>query len=192
MEKEYKNIEVEKDSKKTREKDLEKNEPQNSKVVSNQNIEGMIYVTNKIISNKDLLDTEIQLIPKNIVLGIGCKKDKEFKYIKKAIDNVLSNLSLHKKSLKLIATVDIKKEEEGIKKAADYYDVPLKIIKSKDIKIIETKFKTSSFVKEKIGIGAVCEPSAYLGSNKKGRFLMRKKSFDGITIAVWEENESEN
>ncbi|RKD30601.1 cobalt-precorrin 5A hydrolase [Thermohalobacter berrensis] len=151
---------------------------------NNHNIKGTIHITNKKIIDDH--KSKVHLIPKNIVIGIGCRRGIPKKSIINAIDTVLNKLNLHPKSIKNFATVDIKRNEKGLIEASNYYNVSIKIFTKNEIKKVENKFNTSEFVRKTIGVGAVCEPCAYLSSNK-GKFLLKKTSFNGITIAVWEE-----
>lgn len=146
-------------------------------------VDGIIYITNKtdIKTNKPA----VHLIPKNIVIGIGCKKGISGERIIKSIKLALDRYKLHHKSISKITTIDIKEHEEGIIDAASYFNVPLKIVSKEEVKEIESEFEISDFVKGAIGVGAVCEPCGYLGSGK-GKCVMRKTSFDGITLSIWE------
>ena len=45
----------------------------------------------------------------------------------------------------------------------------------------------SDFVKKTIGVYGVSEPCAYLGSNKKGKFLVKKIKKQGMTLSLFEE-----
>lgn len=149
----------------------------------NDNLNGLIYISNK---NNNFKIPYVHLIPKNIVIGIGCKKDMPRERIIESIKQTLSKLNINHKSLKMICTVDVKANEKGIIEASDFYNVPTKIVNRDEIKEVENMFDTSDFVKKSIGVGAVCEPCGYIGSNK-GICLMKKTSFNGITLAVWEE-----
>lgn len=162
--------------------------PDNVKKVNNfeeiDEYEGVIIVSNKVMS---VPKSHVRLIPKNIVVGLGAKKGILAESIISAIKNELEINKLDKRSIKKIATIDIKKEDKALLGAARFFNLPLEYIKKEDILKIEDKFEKSDFVKESIGVGAVCEPVAYLSSNKKGRFILKKKSYEGITIAIWEE-----
>ncbi|TCO79493.1 cobalt-precorrin 5A hydrolase [Marinisporobacter balticus] len=151
---------------------------------------GLIYITEKIIKDHKEIDRVI-LRPKNIIIGIGCRRGKSKDEILKFIEDTLTSLQLSQKSIKHIATVDIKKDEIGIIEAAKALDVPLVIIARDKIKEIENKFELSSFVKKTIGVGAVCEPVAFLSSSS-GEMIQRKKKDDGVTIAVFREGEHKN
>lgn len=144
---------------------------------------GLIYISNKI---SDFNIPYVHLIPKNIVIGIGCRKDIITERIIESINSALSKLNIHYKSLKMICTVDVKEKEKGIIETSEFFNVPIKIVNRDEIKEVENMFETSSFVKKSIGVGSVCEPCGYIGSNN-GICLMKKTSFDGITLSVWEE-----
>lgn len=162
--------------------------PDNIKKINNleeiDEYSGIIIVSNKIIS---VPKPHVRLVPKNIVLGLGAKKGILAESIISAIKNELEANNIDPRSIKKIATIDIKKEDKDLSEAVKYFNLSLEYIKKEDILKIEDKFEKSDFVKKSIGVGAVCEPVAYLSSSKKGRFISKKKSYDGITIAIWEE-----
>jgi len=84
--------------------------------------------------------------------------------------------------------VDVKADEQGLIDLANHLKVEFRIIERNEILEVEHKYKSSEFVKKTIGVGCVSEPCAQLASQSaEGKFLMRKTSYDGITIALWEE-----
>ncbi|MCC3145477.1 cobalt-precorrin 5A hydrolase [Halanaerobium sp. Z-7514] len=145
---------------------------------------------NVVISNKnlDLKAVELQLIPRVIVIGIGCRKNMPEARIAKAIDNLLEELKLHKKSIKKIATIDLKKDEKGILDYAEKNELEIEIVSRTKIKEIETdlNIKKSEFVKKITGVAAAAAPAAIVSSGK-GKLIMDKRKFSGITLAVFEE-----
>ncbi|WP_129596163.1 cobalt-precorrin 5A hydrolase [Anaerophilus nitritogenes] len=153
-----------------------------------KNCIGMIYITNKEKIKPIAID-QVIIRPKNIILGIGCRRRKSKEEILKAIDDCLEKLNISKKSIKHIATVDLKKDEKGLIEAAKELKIPLMIIAREEIKKVQDQFEGSEFVKKITGVGAVCEPVAYL-SGKDGNFIQNKKKYDGITIAVFEEGDN--
>ncbi|MGO3168248.1 cobalt-precorrin 5A hydrolase [Senegalia sp. (in: firmicutes)] len=148
-----------------------------------KNVTSLIDITNKI---KDYDINKSVLIPRNIILGIGCRKGMEKSRILDAIYKAMDEDKLYIKSIKSIATVDVKKDEAGLIDAAKELNVPLKIIDRKDIKRVEDLFHGSEFVKKTIGVSAVSEPVGYIES-KKGKCIRKKTKMDGITISIWEE-----
>lgn len=148
-----------------------------------KNVNSLIDITNKI--KKYDINTSV-LIPKNIVLGIGCRRGIEKDRILDAIYKSMDKNNLYIKSIKKIATVDVKKDEIGLMESSKELNVPLKIVDREDIKKIEHLFEGSEFVKKTIGVLSVSEPVGYISSNT-GKCIMKKTKMDGITISIWEE-----
>ncbi len=147
-------------------------------------VKGLIIISNK--RNIDVDKPKVQLIPQNIVLGIGCRKGIEGNKIINAVTKVLEELNININSIRSFATIELKKDEEGILEAVKKFNCNLEIIHNSNIEKIQHKFDTSDFVKKSVGVGAVCEPCGYI-SSKKGKCLLKKTSFGGITLSVWEE-----
>ncbi len=148
----------------------------------NANSDGLILVSNR----KKLEITKI--CPKNIILGIGCKKDTKAEDILDAIENSLNKHNLDIKAVKHIATVDVKENEIGLLKAAKFLELELKIISREEIKKVEHLFEGSDFVEQNIGVRAVSEPVALLSSSQKGKFIEMKSRHNGITVSIYEED----
>lgn len=148
------------------------------------NYKGTICITEQIINDIRYENIpNVWLRPKNIIVGIGCKKGKSKADILNAIQNNFKENNISMESIKCIATVEIKKDEEGIVKTTEELGVPFKWYTINDIKKIEDKFRQSKFVKQTIGVGAVCEPSAYLAAEQP-LLISNKTSYEGITIAL--------
>lgn len=159
----------------------------NIKVIESEDVpnsHSIIYITNKILVHP--FPRSIQLIPQNILVGIGCRRGVESKRMIQAINIVFEELGLHRDSLKGLASVDIKKDEVGIREASKYLKVPVDFIDREQIKEVEDRFEVSEFVKKAIGVGAVAQPCGYLISHR-GTCLMKKKKLDGIVLSIWEE-----
>lgn len=151
------------------------------------NIDGVIIVSSEKIKPLNYEIPTIDLRPKNINIGIGCRKDMEGKNIVEAIEDALEKIALSNKSIKAIGTVEVKKDEKGIIEAAKYFNCPMKIFTIDEIKEIEDKFEKSQFVKDNIGVYSVSEPSAYLLG---GELLTSKSKYNGITISISKEKEN--
>ncbi len=143
---------------------------------------GLIFITEREDFPKADCDTVV-LRPKNIILGIGCRRGATKENILRIIENVLIDNRLSTKSIKHIATIDIKKNEPGLCHAAQVLGVPVLTVSKNDIIGIEHEFNCSDFVKKAIGVGAVCEPAALLTS-KNGEIIVEKKKSKGVTVAV--------
>ncbi|MFW6006407.1 MAG: cobalt-precorrin 5A hydrolase [Bacillota bacterium] len=140
-----------------------------------------------IISNDslDIKKDQLQLIPRNLVIGIGCRKGVEKEQIEKAVKRGLALTGKSIKSIKNIATIDLKKEERGILEFSRKLEVPVDIISRQQIQECDFEYTKSSFVKEKIGVGGVCEPAAMI-STQKGKLILEKTIVDQVTVAIVE------
>lgn len=123
----------------------------------------------------------LRLIRRNIVLGIGCKKDFPQGEMELVVKTSLKDKNIHEKAVGTIATVSIKKEEPAILNLSESLGVEISTFTPEEIKPIEHKYKTSDFVRKTIGVGAVCEPVIELC---KGRVVHEKESFNGMTLAI--------
>ncbi|NLY46902.1 MAG: cobalt-precorrin 5A hydrolase [Tissierella sp.] len=143
-------------------------------------IEGIIIITsNKEINFLDIPYTILR--PKNINIGIGCRKGVEVEIVMEAIELALKEKKLSNKSIRSMGTVEIKKDEAGIIKAAAHYNCPLEIFTIEEILPLEDLFQKSQFVKDTIGVYSVSEPCAYLLGGKPilGKFIHK-----GVTISI--------
>lgn len=155
--------------------------------------QGMTFDDKKayiIISNMERLNVKntslVQLYPKNIVIGIGCRRGTSSSHLLKLIEASLDKLNISINSIKHVATVDVKADEEGLIGACKILEIPLIIIPRSEILKVEDKYEGSDFVKEKIGVSSVSEPCCELSAGP-GRFLIRKHKDNGATISIWEE-----
>ena len=155
--------------------------PNNVKLGENKNSSGVVIVSNK--KNIDIM----RLYPKNIIVGIGCRRGTPKEEIEKSLDEVMRKHNLAYESIKKISTVDIKADEVGIVELAQSLNRELMIISREDIKKVEDRFVGSEFVKKQIGVSCVSEPCALLASNGDGKFLEQKYIQSGITISIYEE-----
>ncbi|AHJ12821.1 MULTISPECIES: cobalt-precorrin 5A hydrolase [Sulfurospirillum] len=150
-------------------------------VVENKNISGVIVVSNKLHVEMS------QIIPQNIIVGIGCKKDIPKEAIIEAVKKEFKKLNLREDSIKHFATGWVKAEEKGLLEAVNYFERELKIIEKEEIRAVQDKFCGSDFVEKTIGVRSISAPSAYVSSSKKGVFLLEKNKNCGITISIYEE-----
>lgn len=142
-------------------------------VSSNQNIE--LYL------NKEEDIPVCILRPKNLNIGIGCRRGKTKDEIMLGIKEVFNDNNLSLNSVKNIATIDIKHDEVGIIEVSKQLNAEMILFSKNDIESVSDKFDKSNFVKSNVGVTSVSEPSAYLLGKE---MLVYKKIFNGVTIAV--------
>ncbi|MCD2348502.1 cobalt-precorrin 5A hydrolase [Clostridium guangxiense] len=144
-----------------------------------ENYDGALYVT-----SKERVEEEKPyciLRPKNLVVGVGCKRGKPMEEILSLITQIFNDNNLSMKSIGAICSMDVKKNEKGIIDLCSQLKCDFKTFSMEEIKAVEDKFDKSDFVAAKVGVSSVCEPAAYLGS---GKIIVKKTAQKGITIAV--------
>lgn len=147
--------------------------------IENKNEAGAIFVSSKLNINYD--KPRCVLRPKNITVGLGCRRGKTVDEIVSALTKLFYDNNLSVKSIKQIATVDVKQDEIGIIDACTYLNCKMVIIPREAIKMVQDKFKKSAFVEGTIGVSSVCEPCAYISG---GDLIVGRTAINGITIAI--------
>lgn len=129
----------------------------------------------------------LRLIPRKITLGIGCKKGMAYEKIEEAVKNTLEEFHLDIRSVRRIASVDLKKDEQGIVKLAEILGVEFVTFSAEKLDQVPGNFAESEFVRRMIGTGNVCERAAVLGAGPAGKLCIPKQKIQGVTIAAAEE-----
>lgn len=132
--------------------------------------------------------TTLNLIPQKLIAGIGCKRGTSAEKIFSAVSQACEMINQPVSRIKILASVDIKRDEGGLLEFAKNLGVELKFFGVEELakKIAAYKLSESEFVKATIGVGNICEAAA-LCCVESARFALPKKSFGGVTVAlVWE------
>lgn len=150
--------------------------------------ENCIWIThnlkdNLIENNNEDVDYSriLRLIKKDLVLGIGCRRDTPYEKLKEFINNALIKHNLDIRAVKIIASVDVKANEDGIIKLAENLNCPFKTFIKEEIKTVQNKYDKSEFVLKTLGITGVCEPCVDLAG---AEVIISKIKCDGMTLAI--------
>lgn len=147
-----------------------------------------VIITSRELEKTALKIPSVKLVPKKLVLGIGCRRDTPGKKIILAIQSTLASIKLSDKGIKAFATIGLKEQEIGIQEACDYFKAKKVIIPDEMVQMVQSRFEASDFVFQTTGLYAVSEPCGYIASGF-GTCLLEKQKLNGITISVWiEEN----
>ena len=132
-------------------------------------------------------DVRLNLIPKNLICGIGCRRGVSIEKISNAVNDACKIINQPVERIKIFATVDIKRDEKSLIDFVKNLGRDIKFFNVNELaeKILEYKLDESDFVKKNIGVGNVCEAAALCVA--KGKFALPKTKFDEVTIALlWE------
>ena len=134
----------------------------------------------------DETDREYSLLlkPKEYVVGIGMKKDKDENDAEDFVIAKLRENGIDPRNVYAIATIDIKAKEPAIRALSSKYRIPVIAFEAAVLSKAAGDFTPSEFVKETVGVDNVCERAAYLAAGPSGKIICRKTTGDGITLAI--------
>ena len=119
-----------------------------------------------ITSDSNKKNADLILRQKEYVLGIGCKRGKNFEEIDEFVKDVLSENGIEINEVCAVSSIDVKKDEEGIKRFCEEYNIPFLTYTADELKEVKGDFETSDFVLENVGVDNVCERAAIKGGEE--------------------------
>ena len=143
-----------------------------------------------IVTPRDILPDEktMQLIPRCIVAGIGCKKGTSSDKIEHAVQEAFAKAGLRMEALCAVASINLKKEEAGLLEFCETRNVPFETYAAEELQAVPGTYSASEFVSGVTGVDNVCERSAVKYASeygvKHGELLLRKQAQDGVTVAL--------
>ena len=128
---------------------------------------------------------ELKLKERKIIVGIGCRRGKECRFIYDGLKKSLNDLKISHLRVNLLASAEIKKDEKGILELSEKLNIPVEFVEIDKLKLFESSdVSKSEFVYSKFGIYGVCEPSALIMAGFDSELIYKKTSYEGVTIAV--------
>jgi cobalamin biosynthesis protein CbiG len=142
-----------------------------------------------IISEKIIDQDALFLRPRNLFAGIGCNRRTAKEEIAEVFNSVLSEEKLSVHSVRNIASIDLKKDEQGLLEFAHDARLPIDYFSKDDLNDAAMKYniEASSAVKAATGAVAVAEPAAILAAMKicNDVTIIRPKEKRGnVTLAI--------
>ena len=123
------------------------------------------------------------LVPRCIVVGVGCRRKKEAALIKQIICERLAQSGIAKEAVCQITSIDRKKDEAGLIETASDFNVEFVTFTEEKLRQVPGNFSSSAFVEKTVGVDNVCERSA-MAAAPQGILLARKYAKDGVTVAI--------
>ena len=127
----------------------------------------------------------LYLRPACLAVGIGCRRDVPGADILAAIKDACKRAGHSVKSVAVLGSTVVKKDEVGLLAAAEQLDVPVEFFSNEQIqkKIDSHGLEISPFVKQQIGVGNICEPAALL-AGLADRLILPRTKYSKITVAL--------
>lgn len=152
-----------------------------------EKLEVIVSVTDKIetnmdkfIKNNNINILNIRLIPRRVVLGMGCRKNTETNLMIEEFEKFSAINNIHPAAIFKTGSFIIKKDELCMKELSKILCSDFEVFSVEEISKCDYLFEKSEFVKEKIGVYSVAQPSAYLLSKN---VITEKYKSNGITFA---------
>lgn len=147
---------------------------------ANEKVTGICISLN---SDEEPFHNTLNLIPKIISVGIGCKKGTSFEDIYNAISQVLADNNISIFAIKSINSIDLKEHEQGVFKTAEILKVRFNTYSKDELNNIDGQFSQSDFVKSVAGVDNVCERAAVMASNSN-MLIIKKSVVNSVTVAA--------
>ena len=147
---------------------------------------GLAISVANILGAEPVITTTTEAL-KDLIVGVGCRRGTEASKIINAVRNAIDEVGFTLDKVRLLASADIKSDEVGLKEAADRLGVAIRFIASDEIRSSGLEFEHSDFVMEKVDLPAVAEPCALL-AGRRTRLILKKKKYNGVTVAIAQES----
>ena len=129
-------------------------------------------------------ENTLWLIPKNITLGIGCRKQTPKETISDFVLPKLLEENISLEAVEAVASIDLKAHEEGLCAFCGEHKLPYFTYSAQELSEVEGEFSPSAFVRGVTGVDNVCERSAVKQSG--GKLILSKQKGSGVTLAAAE------
>ncbi len=129
-------------------------------------------------------DTVLTLIPKNLYIGVGCKKNTDADKMWDFVNDIFRLEGLDIRAVKSIGSIDIKRDEYAIKNLANRLNVPFLTFTKDELNSASGDFFESEFVRKTVGVGNVCERAVCIQCNN---LIVKKTAREGMTVAIGRE-----
>ena len=131
----------------------------------------------------------LHIVPPVCVLGIGCRKGTKKEAIEFLLEKLKEETGLLTESVCGAASIDIKKEEEGLLEFCADHGWDIDFYSSAELAEVPGDFSGSEMVKSVTGVDNVCERSAALKAGNAegaatGGIVVKKMAENGVTMAV--------
>ena len=130
-------------------------------------------------------DSALVYHPPVLAIGIGCERGAEAAEISALVDRCLFDAGLARDAVALVASIDLKADEEGILAAAENLGVPARFFDAAALRAQEDRVtQKSDYVNATVGTPSVAEAAALACVGQTGRLVVAKQKSARATCAV--------
>lgn len=130
-------------------------------------------------------DTDaLQLVPRALTLGVGCKKGTDADTLEAAFQRFCAERGIVPEAVKDAASIDLKRDEAGLLHFCKAHGWPLKLYSAAELRAVPGAYTASAFVLCVTGVDNVCERAA--AKSAGGGLIEKKYACAGVTFALAE------
>ncbi|WP_137742735.1 cobalt-precorrin 5A hydrolase [Robertmurraya siralis] len=143
-----------------------------------------LLITDRLIAPHEevLLENGVVYRPKSLVLGIGCNRGTKVEELEQVVRDTLTALNLSIKSVKAVASIDLKKDEQGLLALTAKHNWSFVTYSAIELNEMPIQNRSETVYKY-TGAYGVSEPAALRYARAKSLVLEKKKS-GNVTISV--------
>ncbi|KYP79460.1 cobalt-precorrin 5A hydrolase [Ferroacidibacillus organovorans] len=150
-----------------------------------QTFDAALVITPRLLTKDEtrrFLARGVLYRPKVIVVGVGCNRGTSAKEIEQVITHALNTVQLSTKSVRNVATIDLKADEPGLLELCARHKWPLVTYTAEQLNQISIPNPSETVFKH-VGAYGVSEPAALLSSDAKD-FVVEKVRSGNVTVSV--------
>ncbi|MEG2732235.1 MAG: cobalt-precorrin 5A hydrolase [Clostridium sp.] len=153
------------------------------KLTINREQQQNIYIT--VHGLPEAGEDSLRLVPKAIIMGIGCRKNTSKEHIQRAVEYALEKQGIDRRAVDAVASIDLKQSEPGLLDFVKTWNIRFVTFSAEELQQVTGDFAESEFVRQVTGVSNVCERAALCACRKSGGHLILPKTvIDGVTVAM--------
>jgi cobalt-precorrin 5A hydrolase len=154
----------------------------NMEFLTNPEFKGCLIISDKIITNQDILQKAVLYRPKSLVVGLGLHWTTKKESIENAIENVLCSHGLSMKCIHSVASINRGATVKGLIEFSEQKNIPIALFEKEELNKVDVP-NPSQTVLDYEGTASVSEASAILAS--RGNLVIPKQKFPpDLTVAI--------
>ncbi len=123
------------------------------------------------------------LHPRRLFVGVGCRKDTPERDILRHIRAALASSGLAPEAVAGLASIENKREEPGLLRAAVSLGLPLRFFSAAELAAYPVSAPSPKAL-ERFDVQGVCEPAALAAAGNGARLVISKTADRNVTVAV--------
>jgi cobalt-precorrin 5A hydrolase len=141
-----------------------------------------LIISDKIITDQDILQKAVLYRPKSLVVGLGLHWTTKKESIENAIENVFCSHGLSMKCIHSVASINRGATVKGLKEFSEQKNIPIALFEKDELNKVGVP-NPSQTVLDYEGTASVSEASAILAS--RGNLVIPKQKFPpDLTVAI--------